>query len=92
MFYAAVLKKGESPPKTHDRIPLIWAFDIKVDGQYHTRLVAGGYMTTGHPEEGYAMVADLETVGLAIIAAILFKLEIVAVDVSYAYTQTFTNE
>jgi hypothetical protein len=40
----AVLKKGESPPKTHDRIPLIWAFDIKVDGQYHTRLVAGGHM------------------------------------------------
>jgi hypothetical protein len=43
-------------------IPLIWAFDIKVDGQYHPHLVAGGHMTIGDPEEGYAMVADLETV------------------------------
>jgi hypothetical protein len=36
-------------------------------------------------------VADLETVRLAIIAAILFKLEIVPADVSHAYIQAFTN-
>jgi hypothetical protein len=60
------------------RIPLIWAFDIQVDDQYHPHLVAGEHMTTCNPEEGYAMVADLETVQLAIIATILFKLEIIA--------------
>jgi hypothetical protein len=45
-----VLKKGESPPNTHDRIPLIWAFDIKVHGRYCPRLVAGGHMTADDPE------------------------------------------
>jgi hypothetical protein len=70
--YVKLLQKNV---KTHDMIPLIWAFDIKVDGRYCPCLVAGGHMTTGDPEEGYATVDDLETVQLAIIATILFKLQ-----------------
>jgi hypothetical protein len=87
-----VLAKGERAPKDHEFIPIIWVFDIKVDGRYRPRAVAGGHVTEGDPEDGHAVMADLETVRLAIVAAALFDLKIYAADVSHAYIQAFTNE
>jgi hypothetical protein len=87
-----VLGKGEKPPKNHEFILIIRIFDIKVDGRYCPRAVAGGHATEGEPEDGHAIMADLETVRLAIVAAALFKLKIFAADVSHAYIQAYTNE
>jgi hypothetical protein len=87
-----ILKKGERPPKDHEFIPIIWVFDIEVDGRYRPRAVACGHVTEGDPEDGHAVMADLETVRLAIVAAALFKLKIFAADVSHAYIQAYTKE
>ena len=83
---------GERPPKNHEFIPILWVFDINVDGRYHPRAVAGGHVTEQDPEDSHSVMADLETVRLAMIAADLFKLKIFAANVSHTYIQAYTKE
>jgi hypothetical protein len=61
-----------------------------IDASQHRSLPA--QVTEGDPEDGHTVMADLETVRLAIVAAALFKLKIFAANVSHAYMQANTKE
>eukprot|EP00957_Ditylum_brightwellii_P098690 7517655-Ditylum_brightwellii.AAC.1 len=67
-------------------VPLIYAFDIKFDGQRHAQLVANGKVTIGPPEEEVWLgVVNTETVRTVMFLAMLNGLKILAADTSSAY-------
>ncbi|MEM7375710.1 MAG: reverse transcriptase domain-containing protein, partial [Bacteroidota bacterium] len=86
------LKSKSEIPSGYKYVPLLWAFAVKFDLRHRARCVAGGHVTEDLEFDIYSGVVDLETVRIALVAAILTSLRIVAADIGSAYIQAFTME
>ena len=76
----------------YQKIPLLWVFDVKFDGRYRARCVAGGHMTENIQFDMYSGVVDLESVRMAFLIAALTDLNVIAADIGSAYIQALTVE
>ena len=68
-----VLDAGTNPPSDYEKIPILWTFDVKFDGRFRARCVAGGHMTSDQVADLYSGVVDLETVRIAFVIAVKRK-------------------
>ena len=80
-----VLENKNDLPKDYKYIPLIWVFAVKYDLRHRARCVAGGHVTEDLEYDVYSGVVDMETVRIALVAAVLMGLNIVAADIGSAY-------
>jgi hypothetical protein len=88
-----IYEKGKIPPVDHTKIPLLWAFDIKFNGRYRARLVAGGHMTPEIDiEESTSSTTSLEDLRVVFVVTSLMNLKVITADVGHAYLQAFTKE
>ena len=86
------MESGEAVPEGYKWIPLLWVFAVKFDGRHHARCVAGGHITDPLDADLYSGVVNLETIRIALVAAVLYHLKVIAADVSSAYIQAVTIE
>ena len=87
-----VLKGNHELPKDYKYFHLLWVFAVKYDLRHRARCVAGGHVTEDLEFDVYSGVVDMETVRIALVAAVLMSLDIVAADIGSAYIQAFTIE
>jgi hypothetical protein len=80
-----VLAPGEHAPADYQRIPLHRAFDVKYDGRYKNRIVAGGNHTNLIETYMYSGVVSIDTVRLVTLIGVLNGLSCVATYISVAY-------
>ena len=78
--------------ETYQQIKMLWVFDVKYDGRYRARCVAGGHETTDLNWDMYSGVVDLESVRIGFVIAAIMGLQVVAGDISSAYLQAYTVE
>ena len=83
--------KDEIPPGCKC-IPLLWVFAVKFDLRHRARCVAGAHVTEDLEFDIYSGVVDMETIRIALVAAIMQKLHIIDADVGLAHIQAFTIE
>ena len=76
----------------YQKVPLLWVYDVKFDGRYRSRCVAGGHMTADLEYDLYSGVVDLENVRIAFVIAALMNLKVIAADIGSAYIQSLTIE
>ena len=86
------LGKDATPPPGYKRIRLHFVFDVKHDGRYKARLVAGGHLTDEPDDSVYSSVVSLRDLRLAIFIGELNGLDVWGADVGNAYLESFTKE
>ena len=79
-------------PEGYQRIRVHMVYDIKHDGRYKARLVAGGHMTDVVNEDAYSGVVSLKSMRLAMLVGTLNGLECMVGDIGNAYLESYTNE
>ena len=87
-----VLAQGEHAPAGYQMIPLHHAFDVKYDGRYKNRIVAGGNHTDLIDTDMYSGVVSIDTVRLVTLVGVLNGLSCIATDISVAYLHGRTRE
>src|SRR5215210_7598060 len=81
------------PPCDHKRIPVHFAFDVKLDLRRKARLVAGGHLTKEiFNDAPYCGIASIKSIRTCIFLAELNGLSLCAADVGNAYIEALTNE
>jgi hypothetical protein len=86
------LGKHTPTPEGHQRIRLIWVFDVKQTLRRRARLVAGGHMTEPIKESSYSGVVSLRSFRICIFIGELNKLKVASADISSAYLEAYTQE
>ncbi len=86
------LEDGEPMPPGYKRIPYHCIYDVKFDGRYKCRLVAGGHRTDPPKEDVFSGVVSMEAVRLGFILSRLNGLQVCAGDVGNAFLYGKTNE
>ena len=61
------LGAGAAVPAGYTKIRVHFVYDIKHDGRYKARLVAGGHMTEADKEDSYSGVVSLKSMRLAML-------------------------
>ena len=91
-FKDASIYKKDPPPNGYKKITGRLVFDVKHDGRYKARYVAGGHLTDVPVDSVYSGVVSLR--GLRIVAFLseLNDLELWATDVGNAYLEAYTAE
>ena len=79
-------------PEGYQRIKCHFVYDMKHDGRFKARLVAGGHMTEPGKDESYSGVVSLRTMRLALIAGELNNLNLMVGDIGNAYLESYTRE
>jgi hypothetical protein len=87
-----LLDKDARPPPGSKEITCHLIFDIKLDGTYKARYVAGGHLTDPPTSMTYASVVSRESVRIAFLVAALNDLDILAGDIQNAYLNANTTE
>ena len=80
------------PLPGYKQIPYHIVFDIKFDGRFKARLVAGGHRTDTPPDECFSGVVTMEAVRLGFILARLNGLLVCAGDIGNAFLYGITKE
>ena len=86
------LEKPAPTPTGFTHIKCQFVYDMKHDGRYKARLVAGGHMTDLNKEDAYSGVVSLRTLRLALLIGELNKLNIMVGDIGNAYLESYTRE
>jgi len=86
------LGKGGRAPPGYKRIRVHMVYDVKHDGRYKARLVAGGHLTDTPLESVYSSVVSLRGLRLAIFLGELNQMEVWATDIGNAYLEAWTKE
>ena len=86
------LGKGTAIPKGFTKIRVHFVYDIKHDGRFKARLVAGGHMTEANKEDSYSGVVSLKSMRLAMLVGEMNGLSSMVGDIGNAYLESFTRE
>ena len=84
------LGKGTAKPEGFTMIRVHFVFDVKHDGRYKARLVAGGHMTQVTAESSYSGVVSLRGQRTVAFIAELNDLELWGTDIGNAYLSKAT--
>ena len=87
-----LLPRGERPNPGSTEITCHLIFDVKLDGTYKARYVAGGHLTDPPSSMTYASVVSRESVRIGFLIAALNDLDILAGDIQNAYLNAETKE
>jgi len=87
-----LLSRSERPRPGSTRITCHLIFDVKLDGTYKARYVAGGHLTDPPSSLTYASVVSRESVRIGFLVAALNNLDILAGDIQNAYLNAETKE
>ena len=85
-------KDVSNVPKGYKRIRCHMIYDVKHDGRYKARFVAGGHLTAVPSESVYSGVVSLRSLRLVTFLAELNKLELWGADIGNAYLEAKTKE
>ncbi len=80
------------PPDDHKKISLHFVYDVKHDGRYKSRIVAGGHLTDVPLESVYSGVVSLRGVRTVVFLAELNNLLVWQTDIGNAYLESMTKE
>ena len=83
---------GAPIPEGYKKIPCHFVYDVKHDGRYKSRLVAGGHRTDTPIDSVYSGVVSLQGIRLVTFLAELNELELWGTDIGNAYLESFTKE
>ena len=84
--------KGTSLPRGYTKIRVHFVYDMKHDGRYKARLVAGGHLTDPDKESTYSGVVSLRSMRLALLIGELNGLDVMVGDIGNAYLTSNTRE
>ena len=88
-----VVPDGEPMPRGYKRIPHHIIHDVKFDGRFKSRLVAGGHRSPMlDKEERFSTVVTMEAVRLGFMIARINGLSVCAGDIGNAFLNAFTHE
>ena len=87
-----ILKRGEMPDDSYQRIPMIMTFAVKHDRRRKCRVVAGGHVTKPASEDVYSTVVQPLGVRCVILQAEANNLTLWGGDVGNAYLNGYTRE
>jgi hypothetical protein len=83
---------GADVPEGFTKIRCHFVYDVKHDGRYKSRFVAGGHMTTTPVESSYSGVVSIPGVRIVTFLAELNDMELWSTDISNAYLESVTKE
>ena len=86
------LGKGAPVPEGYTKIPCHFVYDVKHDGRYKSRFVAGGHRTSTPIDSVYSGVVSLRGIRTVAFLAELNDLELWGTDVGNAYLESWTKE
>ena len=87
-----VLGKGAPIPEGYTKIPCHMVYDVKHDGRYKSRFVAGGHRTSTPVDSVYSGVVSLQGIRIVTFLAELNDLELWGTDIGNAYLESYTSE
>jgi len=92
--YSAFESKGKEGrlPRDHKMIRCRMVYDVKQDGRYKARFVAGGHLTGPNEDTYYSSVVSLRSMRIVLFLAELNDLETCAGDIGNAYLEAYTQE
>ena len=92
--YKAFMDLGHNAkvPQGYQKICCRFVYDVKHDGWYKARLVAGGHLTPPDKDQTYSGVVSLQTMRLEILAGELNHLNIMVGNIGNAYLESYMNE
>ena len=79
-------------PVGHKKITVHFVYDVKHDGRYKARLVAGGHLTDTPIDSIYSSVASLRGLRMIMFLAELNGLQSWSTDIGNAYLESYTKE
>ena len=80
------------PPDGYKKINLHFVYDVKHDGRFKARVVAGGHLTETPVESIYSGVVSLRGIRIVTFIAELNDLEVWQTDIGNAYLEAYTDE
>jgi len=86
------LGENATVPEGHKKIRVHMVYDVKHDGRYKARLVAGGHMTDTPIDSVYSGVVSLRGIRIVSFLAELNNLQLWSTDVGNAYLESYTKE
>ena len=86
------LGRGAPVPEGYQKIPCHMVYDVKHDGRYKSRFVAGGHRTSTPVDSTYSGVVSLQGIRLVTFLAELNDLELWGTDIGNAYLESYTSE
>ena len=85
-------KSSSAAPGGYKKINLHFVYDVKHDGRFKARVVAGGHLTETPVESIYSGVVSLRGIRIVTFIAELNNLKVWQTDIGNAYLEAFTNE
>ena len=94
MDYESFIDLGLNAPAPdgYKKIPCHFVYDMKHDGRYKGRFVAGGHRTDTPVDSVYSGVVSLQGIRIVTFLAELNKLELWGTDIGNAYLESYTSE
>ena len=86
------LGKGAPVPEGYTKIPCHFVYDVKHDGRYKVRMVAGGHRTSTPVDSVYSGVVSLQGIRVMTFLAELNDMELWGTDIGNAYLESYTKE
>ncbi|KAL7527097.1 hypothetical protein ACHAXR_001802, partial [Thalassiosira sp. AJA248-18] len=85
-------KSSSAAPSGYKKINLHFVYDVKHDGRFKARVVAGGHLTETPVESIYSGVVSLRGIRIVTFIAELNNLKVWQTDIGNAYLEAYTNE
>ena len=85
-------RSTSAPPRGYKKINLHFVYDVKHDGRYKARVVAGGHLTETPVESIYSGVVSMRGIRIVTFIAELNNLEVWQTDIGNAYLEAYTTE
>ena len=85
-------KNSSVAPDGYKKINLHFVYDVKHDGRFKARVVAGGHLTETPVESIYSGVVSLRGIRIVTFIAELNNLEVWQTDIGNAYLEAYTDE
>ena len=86
------LGKGAPIPEGYTKIPCHFVYDVKHDGRFKSRFVAGGHRTSTPVDSVYSGVVSIQGVRIITFLAEHNGLQLWSTDVGNAYLESVTKE
>ena len=85
-------RSSNRAPDGYKKINLHFVYDVKHDGRFKARVVAGGHLTETPVESIYSGVVSLRGIRIVTFIAELNNLKVWQTDIGNAYLEAYTNE
>ena len=86
------LGKGAPIPEGYTKIPCHMVYDVKHDGRFKSRFMAGGHRTSTPVDSVYSGVVSLQGIRIITFLAELNDLELWGTGIGNAYLESYTTE